>query len=230
MAKPSIRVERDAICVYVDNARVIAIGTRDISIGQRHFVIDKNGVATEIIAVGVLGSLRLSSDGAGEISITPLNGGLAAVSARIRFSATTGHVEQLHFQIGREIALVGTKFGATLESTLRPLSFNGQMLFHGQHVAKATLFGKTVLSHSVSRPLGLHDSIDALSLLSAGYLDPTENPNIKAFLERLKRTKDGNLPGLTSLSRREVAALLTLLRSKTPDALVFRALQDDPAL
>lgn len=230
MAKPSIRVERDAICVYVENVRVVAVGTRDISLGQRHFVIDKTGVVTEVIAVGVLGSLRISSDGTGEIAITPLNGGLAAVSARIRFSAATGHVEKLHLEIGREIVLVGATFGVTLESTLRPLSFNGQMLFHGQHMAKATLFGKTILSHTLSRPLGLHDSIDALSLLSAGYLDPTENPNIKAFLERIKRTKDGDVPGLSSLSAPEIATLLTLLRSKTPGALVSEAVRGEPAI
>jgi hypothetical protein len=219
MSKPSIRVERDALCIYVSNVRVVAVGTQSISIGERHIVIGKDGVATETIAVGGLGAFRISTDGTGEISIAALNPSLASISGRIKFSTRTGAIEQIHFQLSREESILGVKLAAALECTLRPLSFNGQMLFHGDHSAKVTAFGKTILSHSRSGPLGLHDSIDALSLLSAGYLDPTENPNIKAFLERLKRTKDGDLPGLSSLSAHEVAALLTLLKAKSPDTM-----------
>lgn len=67
-----------------------------------------------------------------------------------------------------------------------------------------------------TRPIGLHDSVDAMSVLSAGFLDPNENPNIKAFLDRLKRTKEGDLSGLSSLTREELAALLALLKRGQP--------------
>lgn len=211
MQKPLLKVEHDGLAVHVNGARVLVINplAKRISIGDRNIVIDGRDV-TQTITVPGVGSYSISSQGAGRISISHFGG---VVAASINYSTSTGEIIEVTATLNRMESFAGVGLGATLEASLRPISFNNQILFNGSFTAKLTVFGKTVHSQTKARPIGLHDSIDALSVLSIGFLDPGTNPNIKAFLERLKRTKEGNLPGLSSLTREELAALLTLLRT-----------------
>lgn len=210
MALPQVRVESDALALYVEGARVVAVHplAKRVSIGDKQIVIDGRDV-TQTIPVPGMGTYSISSAGAGRITISQLAG---LLNATVEFSTKTGEVIQISAALHGANVFAGVKVGATLETSLRPISFNNQILFNGSFTAKFVIFGATVYSQTKSRPIGLYDSVDALSVLSAGFLDPDENANIKAFLERLKRTKEGDLPGMSSLTREELAALFLLLK------------------
>lgn len=210
MSIPQLKVEQDALAVYVDGVRVIAIHplAKRVSIGDKHIVFDGRDV-TQTIAVPGVGSYSISSVGTGLISISHFGG---VVAASIHYSTRTGEVIEVSATLNGTRQLAGVKVGVTLKTSLRPISFNNQIVFNGSFTAEVSIFGKSIYSQTKSRPIGLHDSIDALSVLSIGFLDPDENANIKAFLERLKRTKEGDLPGMSSLTREELAALLALIK------------------
>lgn len=214
MALPTIKVEQEGLALYVEGVRVVAIQplAKRISIGDKHIVIDGRDV-TQTIPVPGVGTYSISSTGAGRITITQLGG---LLSATVEYSTATGEISQIAASLHAMNVLAGVKVGATLETSLRPISFNNQIVFNGSFTAKFVIFGNTVYSQTKSRPIGLHDSVDAFAVLSAGFLSPENNPNIKAFLDRLKRTKEGDLPGMSSLTREEVLALLTLFKTRRP--------------
>lgn len=211
MRKPKLKVDQEGLAFYVDNVRVLVIDplSKRISIGDKHIVID-GSVVTETVTVPGFGSYSVSSNGTGRISVTHLGG---LVSATISY-LTTGEIHEISAKLNRSETFAGVEVAATLETTLRPISFNNRLLFNGSFTSKLTILGKTVHSQTKARPIGLHDAVDAMSVLSGGFLDPEENPNIKAFLERLKRTKEGDLPGLSSLTREDLAALLALMKKR----------------
>lgn len=210
MPDPSLKVEDNSLSILVDGVRVVAIkpGTRSIEVGDKHISIDDKAV-TYTIAVPGFGTYSVSNNGAGKIAIKQLMG---YVLVTVLFSTTTGEITEIVGKLDAIRDIVGIKLGTALEASLRPISFNNQVLFNGTFSVRIVFFGKTVYSETKARPLGLHDSVDAMSVLSAGFLDPEENPNINAFLERLKRTKEGDLPGLNVLTREELAALLAILK------------------
>lgn len=210
MQLPQLKVEPDGIAVHFQGARVIAIdpSSKRISIGDQHIVINGKDAAYKVTVPGV-GSYSIINDGTGRITISQLGG---FVSASISYSTATGEVLEISLKLEGKFVYAGAKLGTTLETSLRPISFNNQIIFNGSFTAEVSIFGKSIYSQTKSRPIGLHDSIDALSVLSIGFLDPNENANIKAFLERLKRTKEGDLPGMSSLTREELAALLALIK------------------
>ena len=214
MALPTIKVEQEGLALYVEGVRVVAIQplAKRISIGDKHIVIDGKDV-TQTIPVPGANTYSISSTGAGRITITQLGG---LLSATVEYSTATGEISQIAASLHGMNVIAGVKVGATLETSLRPISFNNQIVFNGSFTATFVIFGNTVYSQTKSRPIGLHDSVDALAVLSAGFLSPENNPNIKAFLERLKRTKEGDLPGMSSLTREEVLALLTLFKTRRP--------------
>ncbi|MCM5682743.1 hypothetical protein M8A51_24695 [Schlegelella sp. S2-27] len=175
---------------------------------DKHVVFDGRDV-TQTITVPGIGSYSVSSVGTGLSSISHFGG---VVAASIHYSSRTGAVIEVSATLNGIRQLAGLKVGVTLKTSLRPISFNNQIVFNGSFTAEVSIFGKSIYSQTKARPIGLHDSVDALSVLSIGFLDPEANPNIKAFLERLKRTKEGDLPGMNSLTREELAALLALLK------------------
>lgn len=211
MAIPQLKVEQDGLAVHVDGVRVLAIQplAKRISIGDKHIVIDGRDV-TQTITVPGIGSYSISSAGTGRIAINHFGG---VVAAFIQFSTKTGEILEVSATLNGTRHVAGMKLGIVLKTSLRPISFNDQVVPNGSFTAEASIFGKTIYSQTKARPIGLHDSVDALSVLSIGFLDSDANPNVKAFLERLKRTKEGDLPGLSSLTREEIAALLALLKS-----------------
>nr|WP_297355169.1 hypothetical protein [uncultured Caldimonas sp.] len=212
MSRPSLKLDGNAIAICFDGVKVITIdpASREIVLGQKSITI-KDGIVTQTIPIPGYGAYTIYSDGKGRITFTQVGGTLTVT---VNFSTTTGSITEIHGKFEVTEDLFGANVKTVLEATIAPLSFNNQITFLGTFKAELVLFGKSLLSKSRSQPFGLHDSVDAMSLLSGGFLSPAENPNIKAFLERLKRTRDGELPGLTSLTPEEIAALLALLKSQ----------------
>ena len=210
MDLPQLKVEQDGVAIHVQGVKALVIHplSKRVSIGDRHIVVEGKSLTYTFVVPGV-GSYSVVNDGTGRITISQ-PGGL--ISASVHYSTVTGEVLEILLKLEGKFELAAGKVGLTLETNLRPISFSNQIVFNGSFTVKVLIFGKAVYSETKTRPIGLHDSVDAMSVLSAGFLDPEENPNIKAFLERLKRTKEGDLPGLSSLTREELAALLALLK------------------